>query len=61
MEDGSWLTNLPLNNVFLKGDPGLRVMDSLTEAGSIRLARVRFPLCLVQPPRREPGTVTAWE
>lgn len=34
----SWLTNLPLNNVFLTGPLGPRLMDGLTEAGSISQA-----------------------
>lgn len=34
----SWLTNLPLNNVFLKGPLGPRLMDGPTEARSISQA-----------------------
>lgn len=36
-----WLTNVPLNNVFLTGPLGPRLMDGLTEARSI--SRVDFP------------------
>ncbi len=42
----SWLTNLPLNNVFLTGPLGPRLMDGLTEAG--QLARLGSPPCRLQ-------------
>lgn len=53
----SWLTNLPLNNVFLRGALGPRLMDGLTEAGSI--SQTGFPsMSAAESTGRAPTSVT---